>query len=512
MSHGMRRSVLDGALWMGTARIVVNLIAFASTIILARLLTPADFGLVAIAIAAAAVLGSASELSLTQALIKFDDPSDDDYHSAWTLNLLRAGVLCIVLLALAPALASAYSEPRLLAVMAVVAITVAIRALENPRIVTFRRALDFRPDFQFDVAEKLAAFVIAVALAIALRSYWALILGTLAGTLARVILTYAKMPYRPRLRMTSWRALISFSIWLTLAELVKTINQKAVPLIAGAFLPTGAVGQYSLGDRVASVPVRESVGALQATLFPALSRMADDLPRIRAAYVRAQAMTSLFAVPMGFGLAALAEPLVLVLIGAKWLPAVPVIQAVAIASSIMAIQNVLPLAMATGNTRDVLNRNLRAFMVQMPMIVAGLVIGRDSAIGGLAGLSIAVVLSTAANTLLNLLLVHKLVASPLREQVALAARPMIASTIMFALLISMGDYLTGFFGETASILSLAVLVGTGVLVFGASLFILHAVFGGPDSAERDLTGIVQSRLRKTGAADRNLNDRQTGEQ
>lgn len=500
MSLGARRAVLLGAAWMGAARIVVNLTAFASTIILARLLTPGDFGLVAIAAAAAGILASVSELSLNQALIKFDNPSDDDFHSAWTLNLLRAAALGIVLLAVAPALVAAYSEPRLLPVMGVVAITVAIRALENPRIVAFRRALDFRPDFQFDVAEKLAAFVIAVAMAIVFRSYWALIAGTLAGTLARVVLTYAKIPYRPRLRLNRWRALLSFSIWLTLAEVVKTINLRAVPLVAGAFLPTGAVGQYSLGERVASMPVRESVGALQATLFPAFSRMAHDVPRMRAAYVRAQAMTSLFAAPMGFGLAAVAEPLVTVLIGAKWLPAVPVIQAVAIASAIMAIQNALPLAMATGNTRDMLNRNLRTLTIQMPLIAAGLALGRDSAIGGLAGLSIALVLSAAVNTLLNLLLVRKLVASPLREQLALAARPLIASTIMLAVVTFLSEYLTAQRNGPASILDIAVLAYVGALVFGTSLLILHAVFAGPGSAERELMSIVRSRLRKAGAA------------
>ncbi|MFN4019890.1 MAG: oligosaccharide flippase family protein [Erythrobacter sp.] len=501
MNLGARGAVLQGAVWMGAARIVVNLTAFASTIILARLLSPADFGLVAIATAAATVLAMVSELSLTQALIKFEDPCDDDFHSAWTLNLMRAVALATALLALAPALAVAYADPRLVPVMAVVAVSNAIRALENPRIVMFRRALNFRPDFQFDVAEKMAAFVFAVALAVVLRSYWALILGTLAGTLARIVLTYAMMPYRPRLRLNRWRSLLSFSIWLTLAETVKAINLRAVPLVVGAFLPTGAVGQFTLGERVASMPVRESVSALQATLFPAFSRMAHDLPRMRAAYVRAQAMTCLFAAPMGFGLAALAEPVVQVLIGAKWLPSVPIIRAVAITSSIMAIQNVLPLAMATGNTQQLLNRNLRALMVQMPLIVAGLAIGRASAVGGLTGLAIAMVLSTSANTLLNLLLVRKLVASPLREQLGLAARPMVASALMFAVLTCMVEHLGARSGQSATIADLALMVGVGALVFGAFLFILHALFADAQSAERELANIVRTRLRKSGATE-----------
>ena len=94
MNNQSGRKVLKGAAWMGAGRIVVNLSGFISTIVLARLLSPDDFGLVAIAMAAAAVVGSVSELSLTQALVQFDDPEDDDYHSAWLVPLSSADIAC----------------------------------------------------------------------------------------------------------------------------------------------------------------------------------------------------------------------------------------------------------------------------------------------------------------------------------------------------------------------------------------------------------------------------------
>lgn len=139
-------------------------------------------------------------------------------------------------------------------------------------------------------------------------------------------------------------------------------------------------------------------------------------------------------------------------------------------------------------------------MVQMPLIAAGLTIGRESTIGGLGGLAIALILSASVNTLLNLFLVRQLVASSLREQLALAARPMIASAGMFGVLTVVGRYLAARSGETATILHLAALVGAGAMVFGTFLFILHTVFAGPDSAERELTKIVQSRLHKFGVS------------
>ena len=493
--HGGRK-VLQGAAWMGAGRIIVNLSGFVSTVLLARLLSPDDFGLVAIAMAAAAVVNSASELSLTAALVKFDDPSDDDFHSAWTLNLIRAFAIAAILVAIAWPMAAAYSEERLIPIFGIIAVTAAARALENPRIVMFRRALDFRPDFQFDVAEKLVSLFVAVGIAFVFRSYWALVLGAAAATLVRVALTYLKIPYLPRFRLSRWRALMSFSIWLTFAEIVKTINLRAVPLVAGAFLPTVAVGQYSVGERVASMPVRESVGALQATLFPAFSRMADDLGRMRAAYIRAQGMTSLAALPMGFGLMAVAEPVVLIILGAKWLPAVPVLQAVAIASSVQAVQNALPLAMATGHTNEILRRNIRTFVIQMPLLVAGLMLGRESALEGLEGLSLALLVSAVVNVTINMLLIRKLIASPLAEQLGLAARPFFASVIMASLVLLLVQLYPATGSDLASILRLAAIVAAGAFAFAASLFTLHAVFGGPASAERELVALALAGLTK----------------
>lgn len=480
--------LLRGALWMGSARIVVNLTSFASTIILARLLSPKDFGVVALATAASALVGSISELSLTQALVKFDSPDDDDFHSAWTLNLLRGGVICAVLIALSVPLALAYSEPRLISALAVVALASAFRTLENPRIVSFRRALDFRPDFLFDVIEKLVAFMLSVGLAVALRSYWALIISMAAGSLARLILTYIVAPYRPRLRLSRWRKLMTFSIWLTLAEIVKTINVRTVPLLTGAFLPTGAIGQFSLGERVAAMPIRESVGALQTILFPAFSRMADDLSRMRAAYVRAQAMTLLFALPMGFGLASVAEPLVLALIGTKWLAAVPIIQAVGISSSINAMHNTLALAMATNNTKAVFKRNIRELLIHIPLMAGGLFFGNLVGIGGLHGLGVALCISALANTFINLQLVCILIQSSLMEQMAFLIRPLVASVVMAAFTLAFYEF---FEFDGPSMIFLIVLTIMGAFIYCVSILLMQVLFPNDFSAEREVVDLLK---------------------
>lgn len=486
------RGVLIGSAWMIGAKVVVNTAALVSTIILARILTPNDFGLVAIATAVGVVVSLVTEMSLSNALLKNDAPDEADFDTAWSMNFLRGIGLAVVLTALAWPLALAYDDARLAAVLIVIAITATIRALENPHMVTFRRALNFRPDFQLEVTEKIASVAVAIALAIIFRSFWALVLGNLFAVLARVALSYLKRPYQPRFTLERWRSLMSFSVWLTLAQTVKTLTERSVPLIIGAFLPTMAVGQYSLGERLASMPIRELIGTLSVTLFPAFSRMNDDPDRLRRAYIRAQGMTSLLAMPMGFGMAAIAEPLVPFLIGAKWLPAVPVIQAVAIASSILAVQNGLPLAMATGKTQSVLHRNIGIFLFQVPLVFAGLIAGLASSIGALGGLAVALILAAIANLLLNVLMVRKLIDCPMRHQLGCAVRPLVASLIMFAAIEYSAELLPSFELAVSSFAGIAAQMVIGICSFAASLLIIHALFVRGASPESEFAGMLRS--------------------
>lgn len=490
--EGMGKRVLIGVAWMGGARVIVNLFALASTILLARLLTPEDFGLVAIVGAAAAILSAISELSLAQALIKLDEPDDADYNSAWTLNFIRALVTAIAMVMISIPLAKAYSEPRLVPMFAVAAFGAAIGSLENPRIVIFRRQLDFRPDFQIAIVEKIASFMVAIALAFIFRSYWALIIGNVVASFVRVSMTYMKITHIPRFDISRWRELMSFSIWLTLSEVIKSLNERAVPLIAGAFLPTSAVGHYSLGARVASMPISETAGALLHALFPAFSRMDKDLPRMRRAYVRAQGMTSLVVLPAGFGMASVALPMVQVLLGEQWLPAVPIVQAVAISSAILAVNNALPLAMATGNTGEIFRRNLRSLAIQIPLVVAGLYWGREKGDFGLTGLAVALVVSAVINILINMMLVRKLVRSPLREQLGLAARPFIASIAMVGLVFTLAEQVHLLGINTASLPGLLLLCSCGAGCYLAFIFILHTRVDGQKSAEGELFAMTKS--------------------
>ncbi|GGB75713.1 lipopolysaccharide biosynthesis protein [Blastomonas aquatica] len=483
--------MVKGAAMLGGARVIVNLTAFASTLVLARLLTPQDFGLVALVIAVSAIVAAITDMSLNQALIQLESPSESSYHTAFTLNLLRSIGLALLMLALGYPMALIYHDDRLVALMAVVAVITATAALDNPKLVVFQRNLQFKQAFAITVTERMVASLVAVGLAVLYRSYWALVLGTLAAAVIRVALSYAFIPYRPRLSLTHWRQFLAFSIWLSLGKMVQAANLRAIPLVVGAFLPAGAVGQYSVGERVAAMPIRESIGTLQSVLFPAYARMRDDVERLQRAYLRAQGSVSLFASPTGLGLAAIAAPLVPAVLGAKWIPAVPIVQAVAVASAVMAIQNALPLAMALGQQRALFMRNVRVFAIQLPMLIAGLVLGRLSPLGGLGGLAVGLSTAAIVNTSINLWLVRSISGIGIRAQIGAVVRPMLAAIAMAASLMVAQEFLISGQHPVTGLWLCVILVGAGAVIYAVLLGLLNLVWRNHDGAEAELFNIIR---------------------
>lgn len=498
MSKGTRGALMRGAVWIGVARILTNLIGLASTVILARLLSPDDFGLVAIASAFAIITATITELSLSEALIQHDEPSEDHYHTAFSLNLTRGFLLAAVVALLAWPAAVFYGDPRLSGIILGLAGGVFVGGLVNPKLVIFERRLEFHQWIFLGVAEKLSGFIVAIALAIAFQSYWALVLGQIVSQCARAATSYVLISYRPRLTFRHYRDLLSFSIWLTLGQAVQAINWRSDPLILGYFLPTAQLGQFSVGGRVTNIAISEVLQPISKVLFPAFARLKHDADRLRQAYLRSQGLLFLAACPIALGLAVLAEPLVMLLIGKQWLDAVPVIQILAIAGLAQRFVNVGSLVMATGHTKALFGRDVRALIIRMPCILTGLLLAPSAGLSSLVGATIGITLSSLLNALWNMQLIANVTQISMADQVSILWRPLIAGAVMGALVMIADAHWNFGAGFAAMAASLAVSVALGAAVYLLTIFLLWRFTGRADSPEREaayLAAALLSRMR-----------------
>lgn len=421
----IRSKLVTGASWLMGARLLSNVAAFAGTLILARLLLPEDFGLVAIAFTITAIAASLTEVSTSAALIHLSEVEEDHFHSAWTLGMARSLLLGTILAGLAWPIAWAYDDDRLVLLMLAMAGITLVSGLANPRLALFARALVFWQEALLNLGGKIVGLLVVITFAWLFRSYWAIVAGQAATLLFTLAMGYVLLPYRPRLRLHDVRRLSSFSVWLSLQQAVNTLNWKSDPLLLSFFAGPTVLGHYTVGDNLASLPTREALAPLSATLFPGLSRVAHDAVALRAAYLRAQTLLSLLAFPLGFGLALVAEPVMLLALGERWEPAVPVVQLLAGIFAVQTIASPLqPLAMAMGRTRTLFLRDLANFAIRVPLVVAGVLMG------GLMGAVIARCASGLISTAISMDLVRRILGIRLRDQLRANARTLLATLVM----------------------------------------------------------------------------------
>jgi PST family polysaccharide transporter len=487
----MKDKLAKGVAWLSAAKVVVNVLALISTLILARLLTPEDFGLVALATAMLTIISSVTELSLASALIHHKDPTEIHFNTAWTLNLSRAIIIGLIFCASAPIVANAYNEPRLLNIMLVIGASVTLTGLNNPKTVILTRNLVFWQEFVMTVSQKLAGFIAGIAIAIIYKSYWALIASLIASQLVGIVVSYIIIPFRPRLSVTHARELWSFSIWLTLGQFVNTLNWKLDHLMIGGYLGTKVLGFYSVGDNIAGMPTRETIGPLETTLFHGFKHIAHDEERLKAGYRSAQTLITSIALPVGIGCALIAHPLVMLVMGEKWLPIVDVIQVLACVFALQTMASpVHSLAMAKGETKLLFHRDLFSFAMRVPIIILGMYLG------GLLGIIYARAVTGVIAIFINMRLVRRLLKVNVFTQISANKRSIISVFIMSGGLLLL-EHLLGREGNSL-VLGIKILtyIISGAFLYLSAHLILWTTANKPLGPETEIIRITEKLFRK----------------
>jgi O-antigen/teichoic acid export membrane protein len=325
------KRMAKGALWSVLMRFAVRSIGLVSTIVLARLLVPADFGLVVLATMLVAFLELLSELQLWTFLIVGRDVDRSYCDTAWTLSLLRGGMTAIALVISASFAADFFAEPRLEHVIYALALACVIDGLANIGVVDFYKSLTFERDFRLLVGTKLVSFAVTVLSALLLRNYWALVIGKLSGSLALLALSYAMHPYRPRFCLARTREIVRFSKWLLANNLLDYAQRRSYALFIGKILDATSLGLYSLAREVSALATSELAVPIQRVLLPGLSTLADDPKAMRRTFLDGLAIIVMLTLPVTVGIALVADPLVRVVMGSNWLEAIPVMQVLVVA-------------------------------------------------------------------------------------------------------------------------------------------------------------------------------------
>ncbi|MBU1227644.1 MAG: lipopolysaccharide biosynthesis protein [Actinobacteria bacterium] len=300
--------------------------------VLARLLTPSEFGIVGFATLALAYLAVLKDLGLGGALIQRRDDTEEAAQTVYTLNLILGVVLTAATILAAPLVAGFFDEPLVTPILRVLSVSFLIEALGSVHLVLLARRLDFRRRLLPDVGRSLVKGAVAITAASLGMGVWALVWGQLAGVAASSILVRLVVPWRPRLviHRNLVRPLLAFGMPLVIVNIQYAIWSNLDYVVIGRFLGDAALGVYILAYRLPELLVQSVWRVVAGAAFPFFSSLQHDPELLRRGFLKTIRYSQLLVVPLALGLLITAEPTVGAIFGDQWSEAVPVLRILAV--------------------------------------------------------------------------------------------------------------------------------------------------------------------------------------
>ncbi len=385
MTTDLRHDVVSSLRWSALAKFGSQVISWAITIVVIRLLVPGDYGLMAIANVFMGLLGILAEMGFGASLVQATNLEPDRIRRLFGAALLVNGAMYFALVAGAPLIAYFYHEPRLTLVVQVSAVQFLIGTVCLVPDAILRRSVRFRKLSTIDMASGLSGNLSTLVLALLGKGVWALVIGGLVAATLRAVLLQATVRDRvmPSFRLGGTRSLVSYGANVTSMRFLSYAFTQCDTLIAGKVLGKDILGLYFVAVHLATLPMQRISTVINDVAFPAFSRIQGD-PRAVSANLRlAVRMISLIAFPMLWGLASVAPELVHIAMGANWTKSIVPLQIVAVVIPLRMVNAIVATAtVGTGHAGIGLKTSVIAMLIALPAYYLG-------AQFGIVGLAIA---------------------------------------------------------------------------------------------------------------------------
>lgn len=328
MSESLKNKTVKGTVWSSLDAFLGQGITFLVGLVLARLLSPEEYGLIAIITIFISVFNSIVDSGFSNALIRKQDATEADYNTVFYTNLAISAVLSTALFFGAPLIADFFSRPQLTPLTKAMSSVVIINAFAIVQNIRLTKNIDFKTKTKVSLIASLTSGVIGIAMAFGGFGVWSLVAQQISKQLLNSVFLWFFIRWMPKL-LFSWKSfkeMFDFGWKLLVSGLINTIWTEIYQVIIGKFYQPQTLGQYTRAQQFSSIFSSNLTSIIQRVSYPVLSQLQDDKERLKSGYKRIIKITMLVSFVLMLGLAAIAKPMILVLIGDKWLPAVPFLQ------------------------------------------------------------------------------------------------------------------------------------------------------------------------------------------
>jgi lipopolysaccharide exporter len=345
---------LGGALWQGGERLYRQGLFLIRAVVLGRLLSPHDFGLVGLGELSIYFLGVLTYLGFESALVQQPHLESRMLHTAWWVKLGRSLLIAALLWLGAPSIAALAHEPQAAPVLQALAVITFLSGFASISFTLLSRELQFKALFKFEALGLTLDLAVAIAAAVIWRNVWALVLGSLTGTLCRLALSYRLHPYKPRwvFDLKAARQLFQFGKWLLLSAMMFFIISKGTDALSGFLFGAGALGLYQMSSRFALLPTNHLGETFLGVMFPAYSLIQEDRPRLTAVFYKVLQVTTFLVFPLSTLMAVAGGPVLTLLLGPQWLGVAGLVPWLALGGALQALLRTgSPLFLASGQPK-----------------------------------------------------------------------------------------------------------------------------------------------------------------
>jgi O-antigen/teichoic acid export membrane protein len=466
----LNQRAVRGSAILYISKFITKGVAFFRTIIIAHLLLPQDIGLFGLGTLAIATTSIFFQTGFQEAIVQHQGDVEEHIDSAWTVNIILSLLLALVLFFVSsPLAATFFHDNRVNLLVKILSLMIVIQSLENIGIVLLQKDLKFNLNFFYYTIGYVSQFIITIIAALYWKNYWALVIGTLAGKLIFLILSYIYSPYKPKLdfNLKGARHLFRYGKWVGLTGAILFFVNQGDYLTIGKVLNATSLAYYQLAFSLGTLPATEIVGVLGGLLFSIYANFQNDKEKLKNVFNRVSRLVFAISIPASVGLFVLAREIVIFVYGSRWLPMVPVLNIIILYGLIKSFELITePLFRGIGKPHISTSVMIAQFAVMFSFIIP------FTKIYGPVGTAWAVFLGFLTAQTIFLIQLRKNISIGILSIFQVSTLPIIAS-------ISMGLIL--FFARTLiginTKMSLISFVLFGILIYGFCLLILDKLFG-----------------------------------
>lgn len=455
MTKDLKKHFFNGVVWAGARRFAEQGMQTITTIILARILSPHEFGVIGIANIFILFANTINQLGISSAIIQRKDIDEGHLSSAFWANVVTGVTLCLLMMSLSWPAARFFRNDDVQPVLFVLSFNFILAALRIVQNAQFSRNLQFGKLASLSIWEMLSNSILTIALAVKGFGVWSLVWGRLFGIGMGTLLAWASSPWRPKcvFQFEKFRQLFKFGIHAMSVNILTYLGQNIDYVIVGRFLGTAPLGFYTMAYNLVTLPQRKISSILTSVAFPTFVKIQDDNARVAKNYLKILSYISIITFPVLFGLMMVSPYFVKIVLGEKWLSIVRPMQIMCVLGMLSSIATTMGSIFYAKGRPDI---EFKADILNLAALAGALTIGVKF---GIVGVAVAVTVVAMIGTPLIFIVITRLIKTTMKAVCRSLYPALISSLSMGAVIFTCDQFLI--MGKVPEPIRLVVLIGAG---------------------------------------------------